>query len=118
MANILIIEDDHGIRFSLRITLETLGHAVDVAEDGVQGCAMCANADYDLVITDIIMPNRNGVETIAILKSAKPTLKVVAMTGGGSQGETGRLEGDIDADYMLGKPFSIGELKTCLDDML
>lgn len=118
MAKILIIEDDHGIRYSLRLTLETMGHEVDVAVDGMDGCEKCGGSQYDLVITDIIMPNRDGAQTIAFIKDDNPAMKIVAMSGGGSQNDERPHRKDLGADYMLEKPFSIVELKTCLETML
>lgn len=77
----MIIDDDDSIRKPLRILLESRGHKVFEAKDGAMGVKMIEKDSYDLVVTDIIMPNRGGMETIMELYRIAPDLPVVAMSG-------------------------------------
>lgn len=81
MAKILLIDDDDSIRKPLRILLESRGHEVFEARDGTLGVEMVQKDSYDLVVTDMIMPNRGGMETIMELYRTVPGLPVVAMSG-------------------------------------
>ncbi|MBN2415375.1 response regulator [bacterium] len=86
MARILVIDDEKIIRTVVHRYLSKAGHEVEVAEDGNIGIEKFRRHPADLVITDIIMPNKEGIETIAELKSEYPDLKIIAMTGGGKAG--------------------------------
>lgn len=81
MAKILLIDDDDSIRKPLRILLESRGHEVFEAKDGSLGVEMVQKDSYDLVVTDMIMPNRGGMETIMELYRTMPDLPVIAMSG-------------------------------------
>ncbi len=83
MSHILVIDDDSSICLLLRKALEALGHQVTVAYDGQKGLAALKVAPADLVITDLIMPGMEGIETILELKRRSPGLKIIAMSGGG-----------------------------------
>ena len=83
MAVILIIDDDHQFRKMLRKTLEHDGYEVLEASNGLEGVNIFKEHHADLVITDIIMPEQEGIETIAQLRKDYPTLKIIAMSGGG-----------------------------------
>ena len=118
MVDILVIEDDEAVRFSLHTALEAMGHAVDTAVNGVEGVNMCEAKEYDLVITDLIMPEKDGVETILELKISNPSLKVVAISGGGNNIDIMETTYRIGADGALTKPFSIDELYACVRKVL
>lgn len=112
MAHILLIEDEQMLRRTLRSMLERAGHSVAEAEDGNEGLAQFKVARPDLVLTDIIMPNREGVETITEIRRQAPDLPIIAMSGGGSRG--GELfltlaEG-LGASATLSKPIRQAEL--------
>jgi DNA-binding NtrC family response regulator len=81
VARIVLIDDDSSIRKPLRILLESRGHEVFEAIDGALGVEMIKNDSFDLVVTDMIMPNRGGMETIMELFRLVPTLPVIAMSG-------------------------------------
>ena len=83
MAVILIIDDDYLFRKMLRKTLERDGYKVLEASNGLEGVNVFKEHQADLVITDIIMPEQEGIETIAQLRKDYPTLKIIAMSGGG-----------------------------------
>jgi len=83
MSRILLIEDDQPLRRALRIALEKSGHLVVDAADGRKGLSAFKAQPAELVITDLIMPEMEGIETICALKKLNPALPIIAMTGGG-----------------------------------
>lgn len=83
---ILIIDDEEQIRAVLRLILEKKGYHVLEASDGGKGIKCCRSNQVDLVITDIFMPDKEGIETIIELKRDFPKMKIFAMSGGGSVG--------------------------------
>lgn len=83
-ARILIIDDDQQIRMLLRRKLETVGYSADEASDGRAGFDMYTADPQDLVIMDLIMPEREGLETIRDLRRYNPAVKIIAISGGGS----------------------------------
>lgn len=80
---ILIIDDDPDLRQVLKIMLNKEGFLVSEAENGLQGIEKFKDTQYDLIITDIIMPEKEGFETILELKQLNPDIKIIAMSGGG-----------------------------------
>lgn len=82
MARILVIDDEPVLRITFRHILEEEGHEVLDAEDGVSGVDVCRESHPDLVITDMMMPRREGSETVAILTREFPAMPVIAMSGG------------------------------------
>src|SRR3990167_9313467 len=83
MKSILVIDDDAQIRQMLRQVLEREGYEVVNARDGKEGIKLYRQAPTDLIITDIIMPEKEGVETIIELKRDFPDVKIIAISGGG-----------------------------------
>ncbi len=83
MKHILVSDDNPGIRTFLRNLLEDAGYLVDEAPEGSAGLKQYAHHLHDLVITDIIMPGTEGIETIVRLKQSNPDIKVIAMSDGG-----------------------------------
>jgi len=83
MALILIIDDDIQVRVMLRKLFEREGYAVMDAPDGVEGIRRYQENPADLVIADLIMPNKEGIETIRELMAEFPEVKVIAISGGG-----------------------------------
>jgi two-component system, chemotaxis family, chemotaxis protein CheY len=82
---VLVIDDDDAIRQLLRALLEREGFEVEEAADGQEGIERHRNHPADIVITDIIMPNKDGVNTMFELLKMTPNLKIIAMSGGGWQ---------------------------------
>ena len=107
MSNILIIDDDFQLRKMLRQMLERSGYEVAEASDGDMGIKACREDDFDLVITDIVMPNKEGIETIMELKRAYPEIKILAMSGGGRNKPEDYLfmAEKLGAEQTLSKPF-------------
>lgn len=120
MAHILIIEDDALLRQTLRYTLERLGYDVTEASDGKEGLAVQKNAVCDLVIVDIIMPGIDGIKTIIELKRQSPSLKIIAMSGGGrgSADDYLSMAAKLGAKRTLAKPFSADDLSALVSEVL
>jgi len=108
MARILIIDDNDDVRAVVADVLETAGHEVVQAPNGARGIELQRRSPAVLVITDILMPEKEGLETIRDLKHEFPTLKVIAMSGAGERpGTTSYLftAKEIGAHAVLRKPF-------------
>jgi len=118
LANVLVIEDDAAVRFSLQAALQAMGHVVQTATDGVDGVEKCLAGAFDLVITDLVMPRKDGVETILELKLFDPRLKIIAISGGGRNVDIMETTYQIGADCALIKPFSIRDLSDCVTRVL
>lgn len=116
MARVLVIDDEEFARYTLREALESAGHDVVEAVDGQVGVDLCRAEPFDLVITDIIMPEKEGVAAIIEMISDKPAQKIIAISGGGRDGYGGYLESamTLGASATLAKPFSDGELLDCV----
>jgi CheY-like chemotaxis protein len=83
MPRILVVDDEEQIRRILRLTLERAGHEVDTAADGNEAVAKFDPERHDLVITDIVMPEKEGIETIQELRQVSAGVKIIAISGGG-----------------------------------
>jgi DNA-binding response OmpR family regulator len=106
---ILVIEDEPGIVDFLERGLRALGFDVESAQDGITGTDRALNENVDLVVLDLMLPGRDGLEILADLRLAKPELPVIVLTARGEIDD--RIIG-LDsgaADYLV-KPFSLGEL--------
>jgi CheY-like chemotaxis protein len=112
MRSILLIDDDLEFLRQMATTFRGAGYTVRAAADGQAGLARFIAEPVDVVVTDIIMPNREGIETIVALKKADPAVKVVAISGGYRIGPQAFLDlaRHVGADGALGKPFRLGEL--------
>lgn len=112
MARILVIDDDHGIRALLRDILEPEGHQVMDAPNGRIGVRLCQQHRFDLVITDMLMPEGEGIETIGELRERSPAIRILAMSGGGARGNLSILADAkrFGATLTIPKPFGHGEL--------
>ena len=109
---VLIVDDDPGIRRVLHILLSRQGYQVSQARDGVEALRLWRDQGSDLVITDLHMPEKNGIETIVELLSAKPGTRIIAMSGGG---QTRRLDllsnaSMLGAVLTIEKPFTLDEM--------
>lgn len=120
VAIILVIDDDKDIRLTLRRILATAGHDVHEAADGDSGLALCAEIAPALVITDILMPEKEGIETIRELKHAHPAVRIIAISGGGRSGIMDFLDmaRQLGADAALQKPFRRAELLEVVERLL
>ncbi|MBF0134183.1 MAG: response regulator [Magnetococcales bacterium] len=121
MVRILIIEDERQVREVLKQILEKAGYEVETAEDGRMGVQQFRKCPAELVITDILMPNKNGLETIEELIGLNPELPIIAISGGGP-GEKAQFALDVakmcGAIRVLAKPFSRKEILETVTDLL
>ncbi|MBC7510924.1 MAG: response regulator transcription factor [Ferruginibacter sp.] len=109
MQQILLIEDEQRIAELIKRGLEEQGFAITVAYDGLMGKKLAIANNYELVITDIILPNLNGIELCKLLKSIKPDMPIIMLTALGTTDD--KVEGfDAGADDYLVKPFELREL--------
>lgn len=120
MAKILLIEDMEGVRTSIAMILTQAGHTVESCPDGSAGLQHAERNNYDLVISDILMPKIDGGEVIAALKSSKPATPIIAISGGGSGisvEDAFRIAREM-ADAVLPKPFSRNELLSAVEKLI
>lgn len=113
--SILIIDDDETIRVLLRTILEREDYRVLDAPDGAKGIKQYQESPTDLVITDLIMPGKEGIETIRELRKGFPHVKIITVSGGGRIGPESYLKmaKGVGALRTLRKPFDrMGLLKT------
>ncbi|MGA1195270.1 MAG: response regulator [Candidatus Latescibacterota bacterium] len=112
MADILVIEDSPEVRTIIRTMLEKKGHQVREAVDGEEGLAQFLEHRPDLVMTDLFMPKKAGIETISDLLEIDPKVKIVAMTAHGSdeQYDFLRVAEALGAIATLEKPFVAKDL--------
>jgi DNA-binding response OmpR family regulator len=112
MAKILLVDDDVLVRDSLAFALEDAGHAVVPAGNGDEGLAALQRETFDLVILDILMPEREGIETIREIRKTWKTLPVLAISGGDKTGWSDflRMASTLGATDTLAKPFTASEL--------
>jgi DNA-binding response OmpR family regulator len=111
-ARILVIEDNAVVRMTIQRILEKAGYQVHCVNDGALGVAAFATVAPDLVITDIVMPNKDGLETIKELRASAPACPIVAVSGGGRVGNMDvlRYAEEIGASKGLRKPFEPRDL--------
>ena len=107
MTRILVIEDDEMVRELLREILTRAGYEVAAAPDGEVGIRLYRNEQADVVITDLIMPNKEGIETIMEMRRDFPQVKIIAISGGGHASSTRYLDmaKQLGAQRILAKPF-------------
>ena len=121
MARILLIEDEEISRVTLARILEAAGHTVVAAEDGVKGMALYRQRPTDLIITDIMMPMKDGMHVINELKRDFPEAKIIAVSGSDREE---RREFFFDVSRILGakrtfqKPIDIPELLAAIGELL
>ena len=120
MADIIIIDDEPALRVTMRKILERAGHEIREAGDGDEGLRLFRERPADLVVTDIFMPGKEGMETIQDLRAENLDVKILAVSGGATVDPTGPL-GDAElfgADGSLPKPFSVTDLQEKVAELL
>jgi len=115
----LVIDDDEVYRLLVRSALEGMGWKVDEAWDGQIGWQMYQLAGYDLVVSDIIMPHQEGLETIRLMRAARPDVPILAISGGGTF-SAGYLRAArwFGANGVLAKPFSASVLQSAVNSVM
>lgn len=109
---ICVIDDDESVRQTVGRILRGAGYAVVEAKDGEVGLRVVERELPAMIVTDIVMPNREGIETIREAKQRFPSIPIIAISGGGRLGPDGFLElaVKLGADDCLAKPFRPAEL--------
>ena len=107
MASILLVEDDDQLRTMLKLLLISSGYEVGEASNGTRVCDMYQQQRFDLVITDLVMPEIEGLEVIMELRRRDQNVRIIAMSGGGQGGPEKylRIAQKLGAKLILSKPF-------------
>jgi DNA-binding response OmpR family regulator len=118
LARILVIEDDDLERDMFREILEKAGYEVDVASNGREGLSIFRDEPADVVVTDIMMPEKDGIELIRELRQEYPETRIIAITG--VRGQYNRLPAasNLGANHTLMKPFRTQELLEKVGELL
>jgi CheY-like chemotaxis protein len=120
VSTILVIEDDPGVRRVLQHTLEYAGHTVKAVDNGRDALRAVNENEPDLVVTDIVMPDSDGLEVIRILTSDHPGVRIIAISGGGMIHRTTYLELAhlLGAHLTLQKPVLPSDLIFAVSELL
>src|SRR5580700_3896140 len=111
-STILVVDDEPEIRELLGIILSGAGYSVEGAQDGMEASKMMLTKPFDVVVTDMLMPEKDGLEFIAELRKKHPAVRIVAMTGGGHIGRDSylRIARGFGAHVLMEKPFLQAEV--------
>src|SRR5262245_57264197 len=120
MATILVIDDDEDVRDFIKRALESAGHRVIEAGDGQRGLSIFREQAAHVVITDILMPRKEGIETIRDFRRLYPGVRIIGISGGGASGFMDFLQAALamGADHVLHKPFRPKTLIELVDGLL
>ena len=129
MGSILIIDDEEDIRDALQMILESAGYQVQVASNGAEAIELHRKEPADVIITDIIMPEKDGVSTIKVIRQESPGIRIIAISGGGGRPISYMPDAistsaylaaakQAGADLTITKPFEREELIEAVDSLL
>jgi len=120
MTRVLVIDDNAEIREMLIQMLAMLGYEARATETGAQGVEMFRAAPANVVLLDMFMPDRDGLETLRDLRQIDPNVRVVAMTGGGAYKNVGILKPALllGARKLLYKPVTSTELREAIEEVM
>jgi DNA-binding response OmpR family regulator len=120
MARILLVDDDDPFRKMLRLTLVKLEHDVVEAGNGREALKLQRAGGADLLLTDLVMPDQEGLETIQRFRREFPAVRIIAMSGGGriNARDFLKIAGLMGAGHTLTKPFATTELTAAIDRLL
>lgn len=118
MARILLIEDDPAVRRTILQILARAGHVVMEAQDGAEGLRVSFAESPDLVITDLMMPGKEGIETIRDLRRAAPTLPILVISGNPEAALYLEIATLLGAQAALAKPFRSAQLLATVERLL
>lgn len=116
MKSILIVEDDQNVLSMMVRHFRKAGYNAIVAVDGLEALRKLEEGEYDLVITDVVMPYISGVGVVSAFKQKRPGVPVIAMTGYGKEPEAAVVE--KNADLVLSKPVRMSYLMTQIDRLI
>ena len=120
MALIMIVDDDPHIQLALRQIVETVGHRVIEASNGQEAIELFEEFHPDLVITDVFMPQTDGIETIRAIRQIKPEARIIVISGGYFGSGWNYLDSVVvlGANLALQKPFTCSQLLSAIDRLL
>jgi YesN/AraC family two-component response regulator len=120
MKKVLIIDDEPAILQMMKRLVEKAGYLVELASDGEDGMILFEEGSFDLVITDIIMPKKEGIEIITAIRKNHPKTKIIAMSGGGKFAPEGYLKSAnmLGATRIFKKPFNHREMIDAIKELL
>jgi CheY-like chemotaxis protein len=120
MAQILLIDDDDTFRETLSLALVGFGHAVIEARNGKEGLKILSQANPDLLITDIVMPEMEGLELVMKTRGVRPQMKIIAISGGGQKGSLDYLQAArlMGATKIIPKPFHPDVISAAIEELL
>jgi DNA-binding NtrC family response regulator len=118
--SILVADDEPDLRELVKITLEAAGHRVVTVADGRKASAALQQQKFDLVITDVLMPDRDGIELIREIRAKYSGLRVIVMTAGGqiSRGDYLMVARHLGAHLSLPKPFSARQMAEAVTEVM
>ena len=117
LPRLLVVDDNEDMRHTMKRLLERLGYEVEIAANGAHALEMQSRVAADVLITDIFMPDTDGLETINLFKASFPHVKIIAMSGGGAsirEADYLSTASVVGADAVLRKPFSKESLLAAL----
>lgn len=120
MARILIVDDDPDICFMLKLLLERQGHEASTVLSGYMAIECLASDSFDIVLTDIIMPEMDGIELIMKIRLNYPRINVIAISGGGriNAEEYLKMAKLLKVRHTFQKPFKAAELVAAINDLM
>ena len=120
MPGILIVEDEKELREMLKISLTRRKYTVFEAENGKEAIMSFRPSITDMIITDLIMPDEDGLKVIMKIREIKPSIKIIAISGGGKAGPGSYLNmaKALGANAIFSKPFSVNDLLSKIEELL
>ena len=126
MARILVIDDDEMVSATIAQMLTGAGYEVALSNGGEDGCRQCHSTQFDLVICDVFMPGKDGIETVRELRASALKVPIICVTGGGSHRDVTGADADdvlgmlrlFGATQTLTKPFQSSELLATVEACL
>jgi CheY-like chemotaxis protein len=120
VARVLVVDDDRLVRVTIKLALQRAHHEVLEAQDGLEAIEAVDRSKVDVVVTDIIMPEVDGIGLILALRKRAPGMKVIAISGGGRTQNMDflRMAKALGANLVLAKPFTAEEIQQAVDSVL
>ena len=114
---LLVVDDDPAVRRLLDVMLQRVGYEVVCADSAEQAAKIMAGTTFDLIITDVLMPGRDGIQFITDIRKRHSAVKIIAASGGGLVGPTLYLQTAtaLGADAILSKPFTLTQLLEAIE---
>jgi DNA-binding NtrC family response regulator len=116
-AHILVVDDDEAVRNVLKTILESSGYTVSLAANGRVAMEMMQDGNFDLIITDLVMPEQEGIETIKRIRKEYPSIRVIAMSGAFG-GDYLRIASLLGAHSTLPKPIRMEAVLSAVENAL